>query len=307
MTIIPIYDTQGEKVDQLEIADDLEFIDGRVSKGKNSYYKGVGVNYTRQSMPSIPNDEYKILSKSDVFYVGYIVAKKCFHGKFGIFQEKYSHFYPDFIGACSIKEGLIVLNSITFPLSSTEVVDYVEFDTVNKQSYYELLYKCDRKKYLNEGDPSKLRELIDYTVKNDWNFLWDKGTIRDISANGLVTDVADMFKSDDIIHKVGSVYSVLYSLGRFNKTKYLEFIKHNGLNHIDDRSFVFNTIKLLELNGIDIEPLLKYPDTNRTYRHIVLNYILNGKNCAYCACDMFAPYGEIVKKQYIESFLRTLI
>jgi hypothetical protein len=307
MTIIPIYDTHGEKVDQLEIADDLEFIDGRVSKGKNSYYKGVGVNYTRQFVPSIPNDDYKILTKSDVFYVGYHVAKKCFDGKFGIFQEKFSHFYPDFIGACSIKEGLIVLNSITFPLSSVEVVDYVEFDTVNKQSYYELLYKCGRKKYVDEGNPTKLRELIDYTVKNDWNFLWDKGTIRDISADGLVTDVADMFKSDDMVHKVGSIYSVLYSLGRFNRSKYLEFIKHNGLNHIDERSFVFNVIKLLELNGIDIGPLLKYSDVNQAYRYILLNYIVNGKNCAYCACDMFTPYGEIVKNQYIEGVRKKFV
>jgi len=305
MTIIPVYNGQGEKVDQLEIADDLIYVDGRVSKGRTSYYKGAGVKYISQSLPDIPNgDEYAVLYKSDVFYVGYRVAKKSLVGKFGIFHEKYSHFFPDFVGACSIKEGLIVLNSLTFPLSSVDVVDYVEFDSVNKQSYYELLYKCDRKKYVNEGNPSKLRELIDCTIKNDWNFLWDKGSINDISYNGLVTDVADLFKSNDLIHKVGSVYSVLYSLGKKNKDKYMEFLKHNNLPHIDGRSFVFNSIKLLELNGVDINPLLKYSNANHTYQHVVMNYIVNGKNCAYCACDMFAPYGDIVKEQYIENTLK---
>lgn len=305
MTIIPIYSEQGEQVDQLEIADDLVYVDGRVSKGRTSYYKGAGTKYTSQCLPAVPGDEYEVLLKSDVFYVGYTVAKKSFTNKFGIFQEKFQHFYPDFIGACSIKEGPIVLNSIIFPFSSVDVIDYVEFDSVNTQSYYELLYKCGRKKYLDEGNPTKLRELIDYTIRNDWNFLWDKGSIRDISADGLVTDVADLFKSNDLIHKVGSVYSVLYSLGRLNKDKYLEFLRHSGLQtYIDDSSFVFNSVKLLELNGVNIGQLFPYSDTSRTYQHIVLNYIVNGKNCAYCACDMFAPFGEVVKNHYIESVLK---
>lgn len=300
MTIVPIYDNKGLQIDQLNIDDDIQYIDGRVSRGKNCYYKGVGTKYNTQCMIDV-TDEYEVISKSDIFYVGYNVVKKCFVDKFGIFQERYQHFFPDFIGACSVKEGPIVLNSTIFEKSSVDVIDYIEFDKENHQSYYKLNYKCNRKTYLNEGKPKNLRELIDYTIKNDWNFLWDKTSIRDISAKGLVTDVADLFVSNELHHKVGSVYSILYSLGRLNNKKYLEFLRYNNLPHIDDRSFVFNAIKLLTMNGIDVSMLVPYQNATQVYQHVILNYIVNGKNCAYCACDMFAPYGEHVKNQYVEN------
>jgi len=300
MKIIPIYDNLGVKIDELNINDEITYVDGRVSKGKNCYYKGIGVPYQYHNLMDV-DGQYDIIEKSEVFYVGYKVIKKCFVGKTGIFQERYQHFFPDFIGACGVKEGPIVLNSTIFGRSSVDVLEYIEFDTENKQSYYKLNYKCNRKDYLKYGNPSKLRELIDYTIVNNWNFLWDKTSIRDISKNGLVTDVADLFISKELNHKLGSVYSVIYSLGKLDFGKYKEFIDYNNMIHIDDRSYIFNAIKLLTLNGVDVNIMLPYRDTTRAYQHLVLNYLVNGKNCAYCACDMFAPYGEQVKNIFVES------
>jgi len=304
MTNITIYNNLGIKIDQLTISDKITYIDGRVSKGKNCYYKGVGIPYQYHNLMEFDN-QYDVIEKSEVFYVGYKVIKKCFVNKTGIFQERYQHFFPDFIGACGIKEGPIVLNSTIFEKSSVDILDYVEFDRENKQSYYTLNYKCNREEYLKYGNPLKLRELIDYTIVNDWNFLWDKTSIRDISKNGLVTDVADLFISKDLNHKLGSVYSIIYSLGKLNFGKYKEFLDHNDMIHIDDRSYVFNSMKLLTLNGVDVNIMLPHKDVTRAYQNIVLNYIVNGKNCAYCACDMFAPYGDKVKKQFIENVSRS--
>ena len=45
MTDILVYDKFGSVVDTIFINDTLEHIDGRVSKGKDCYYKGVGVPY----------------------------------------------------------------------------------------------------------------------------------------------------------------------------------------------------------------------------------------------------------------------
>jgi hypothetical protein len=301
MTIVPIYDAQGIQVNQLNIDDDIQYVNGRVQKGKKCYYKGIGMPYSCHMMLKFDKLKYEVLKKTDIFYLGYQVVKKCFKNKTGIFQEKYQPFFSDFIGTCGVKEGTIVLNSTIFEFSSVDVIDYVLYDEENVQSYYMLDYKCGRHSYLTEGgEPSRLRELLDYMIQNDWNFLWDKGAISDVSKYGLVSDVADLFISKELSHKLGTVYSILYSLMKLNKNKYIEFLVANDMKHFDQRSIIFNSIELLWRNGIDVSELFKYNTMNQNYKHIVLNYLIVGKNCAYCACDLYKDNGEKVKEQYVE-------
>lgn len=303
-TCIPIFDVNGIQINEIEIPDKLHYVNGRVSKGKKGFYKGTGVPYNGHTIYELDQsniNDYEILGKSDIFYIGYNVSKICFENKFGIFQERYQNFFPDFIGACSVKEGTIVLNSSAFEKTSVNVIDFIEFDPINKQSYYILDYSCGRKRYIeNDGNPKKLRELVDLTLKTDWNFLWDKATINDISHTGLVSDPADLFLSDKIEHKFGSVYSVLYSLGKLSKKKYFEFIKQYNLDHLDDRYYVFNAARILNINGIDISELFPLQNMHKNYIHILLNYLLVGQNCAYCACNMFVHNGDKVRNEYIE-------
>ena len=309
-TIIPIYDQTGTQINVLEIPDKLNYINGRVSLGTKHYYKGAGVPYRGHRISDISNidrSEFVYIKKSDVFYEGYTVIKKCYIDKFGIFQERYQIFFPDFIGSCSVKEGTIVLNSSLFEKTSVDIIDCIEFDKENNQSYYILNYFCNRKRYIeDDGDPKKLRELIEYTLATNWNFLWDKATITDISNTGLVSDPADLFLSTELNHKFGSVYSVLYSLGKKNMQKYLEFIKQYDLHHPDDRFYVFNTSKILEHNNIDVSELFPFQNALENYKHIILNYLLTGQNCAYCACNMFKHQGDIVRDQYIENIKKQI-
>jgi hypothetical protein len=299
---VPIFNADGNQVNQLSINDDLQYVGGRVYRGNQHYYKGVGVPYIAHSLlhPDTTG-QYEMIRKSGVFYLGYKVKKKAFVGKTGIFQERYQPFFPDFIGACSIKEGTIVINSISFERSSVDVLDCIQFDEVNQQHYYILDYRCERKHYLTDnGDPQQLIELLRYMISSQWNFLWDKGSINDITHDGRVSDVADLFKSDHIDHQLGTVYSVLYSMGRADQYKYQEFLQACNLNHVDDSSFVYNAVELLKANGVDVGPLIKYNAWDDNYKHIVMNHLLTGKNCAYCACDLFKHQGDAVRDQYLQ-------
>ena len=307
-TVIPIYSVNGDFVNELVIKEKLKYISGRVSKGKQHYYKGVGMPYShhyKRDISNLSSNEYNFLGHTNIFYLGYGVENKSWKNKFGIFQERYQPFFPDYIGGCGIKERAITPNSTAFKKSSVDILDVILYDKENQQYYFKMNYRCNRKNYIKDnGSPEKLCELIEYMIDNDWNFLWDKNSINDITPEGLVSDVADLFISDELEHQFGSVYSIFYSLHKSCQKSYEEFLKYMGLKHTDKKSFVFNTIKILDDNGIDTKPLTIHDNDNANYLHSIMYYLLNGKNCAYCSCDMFLAEGELVKKDYWNKFMQ---
>ena len=310
VSLVPIYDTQANIVNQIEIKDNLKYINGRVCKGDEYYYKGAGIPYIRHYVDSLDNinsEEYDIKGPTGIFYSPFEVSKKNWQNKNGIFKAKYQPFFPEFIGACSKKEGLIVLNSEIFAKSCTEVIDAVTYDKENQYSYYIVNYKGGRSSYIKDnGNPKKLRDLLNFMLQNNWNFLWDKGAINDVNKDGLVSDVADLFISDKLEHQFGTVYSVFYSLFKMNQKKYFEFLGENNLEHENLTSFVFNSVKILNQNGIKTDVFFVKKNKIKNYKHIVLNYLLTGKNCAYCACDMFTKEGELVKEHYIKTISKQM-
>ena len=117
MHITSIYDTQGTEVNRLEIDDDLIHCGGRVWKGNKHYYKGLGIPYSHHQLleKDITDDsEFDMIQNTNIFYLGYSVCRKSWKNKVGIFQERYQPFFPDFIGACSVKEKTISGNSRCF-------------------------------------------------------------------------------------------------------------------------------------------------------------------------------------------------
>lgn len=306
-TQVPVYDYQGNQVDAFSVPDNLEYIGGRVSKGDKCYYKGAGAPYARHLVNDYnPDDGYTLLEETGIIYGPYSVSKDAFAGKHGVFQERYQPFFPDFIGSCSIKEGPLVINSMTFERSSVDVIDVVEFDQQNQQSYYALDYLCGRRGYVEyAGSPSSLTDLLQYMISSDWNFLWDKNAIGDVSFDGRVTDLADLFQSTQLVHKLGTVYSIHYSLAIASPEMYVAFLYHNGMDHYDARSFIDNSVGMLERWGVDTSDLYVSTDDDdddeyENYKHRVLNYLIRGKNCANCACDLFVDSGIQVMNQYIE-------
>ena len=310
---IPVYDKKGNLVNSITLNDTIEYVDGRVYKGSKSYYKGIGIPYEYHFIqPEEITDEYSMVEKSDVFYLGYGVSKKVFSGKTGVFQEKYQSHFTDWIGACGIKELNILENLYDvggFEMSAIEVFGYETIDKDNQQYYLSVDYPDGRTNYVNDPNPVELRNLLDYMIQNDWNFPWDKASISDINSKSKVTDVADIFKSDELNHKLGSVYSVLYSLHQTDKNLYLDFCSTNGMyQHCDNISFILNTLILLTYNKVDVKSLYEKTPA-ATYKNIMKNYIIPGKNCGFCgvgSCkrrdDENLSYGEYIMKEYIKNF-----
>ena len=313
---IPIYDKDGVQVDSILIEDEIEYVDGRVCKSNSCYYKGIGVPYTSHNIIGNITDAYEFIEYSSVFYIGNVVSKRCYQNKFGIFQERYQPHFTDWIGCCGIKELNILENLYDenkFERNSIDVLGYEVVNEENKQYYIKAQYSCGRKFYLDEPSPQDLRDLIDYMIINDWNFPWDKDSITDISYNGLVTDVADLFHSNELIHKIGTVYSVLYSLGNSNPKYYDEFCLYNSLRNTNQMDYVFNTIYLLMQNKIDIDELLDLHNPVDMYKNVVKNYLIIGKNCGFCgvgSCknriDNNKSYGNEIRNEYIKRVNRML-
>ena len=309
---ILVHDKKGSIVNSIELNDTIEYVDGRVCKGNKSYYKGVGIPYEYHHIqPEEMSDEYDLIEKSDIFYIGNCVSKKVFSGKTGIFQEKYQSHFTDWIGACGIKELNILENLYDegrFEMSAIEVFGYETIDKDNQQYYLSVDYPDGRINYVNAPNAVELRNLLDYMIQNDWNFPWDKDSISDINSKSKVTDVADLFRSDELKHKIGSVYSVLYSLYKTDKNLYLDFCNVNKIPHYGQISFVINTLTLLAYNKVDVGSLYEKTPI-ATYKNIVKNYIIPGKNCGFCgvgSCkrreDENLSYGEYIMREYSKKF-----
>lgn len=309
---ISVYDKNGDVVDCISVNDTIEYVDGRVSKGEKYYYKGLGVPYVQHHIqPEDMTGGYDLIDVCDVFYIGNVVSKKVFSGKTGIFQEKYQTHFTDWIGACGVKELNIFENLYDeggFEMSAIDVLERGTIDEDEQQYYLKVDYPHGRINYVVDSSPVKLRTLLDYMIQGDWNFPWDKNSISDITFESMVTDVGDIFKSEELSNKIGSIYSVLHSLYQSNINLYYDFCKTNNLPYKNKMGIIFNTLVLLVSNKVDVNHL--YMSTPiETYKNIVYNYLITGKNCGFCgvgSCkrrvdDNFS-YGEYIREEYIKRF-----
>jgi len=308
MSEIPIYDCIGNQIDVVRISDNLTYVDGRVSKGEKYYYKGVGIPYNSHHITTdIDFNNYDFIEKSEIFYLGNKVSKKCYQNKFGIFQEKYQPHFTDWLGACGVKELNIFENLYDengFEKTAIEAFEYITIDEKHQQYYLKVDYPKGRKKYITNPNHKKLRELIDYMLNSNWNFPWDKNSISDINDDVGVTDVADLFQCSLLSSKIGTVYSLLYSLFHANSKDYIFFCEQNNLRHYNSMSFVSNALQLISENNISVDEVYKETDLE-TYKNIVLNYLIVGRNCGFCgvgSCkrreDDNLSYGEYIKTEY---------
>lgn len=294
MHLVPIFDSNGNVIDKLAIDDVICNIDGRVSRGKNKFYKGIGNWYDHQYLGNDNkiDDRYIIKSHSDVFYLGLKVVNINFVGKFGIFEEKYQPQFDDHIFSCGTRELSIIENS-SFCKRSDVVVEKVNKRN-NNQYWFELQYKSKRIKYLTNPKPKKLYDMLIYMCQEHWNFVWDKNSIMDVSYDGNISDVADIFYSNQINHKIGTIYSILYSLHYNNIQYYFDFIRKNKLlNHVDQRDFINNCLEIIRRSGVDISEI-----EHCDYQTIIIDYLLTGKNCGDC---VLPDVGNRIRSQYIDN------
>jgi hypothetical protein len=306
LIIVPIYNKKGEQVSELILPENVTHISGRTSIGDSGlYYKGVGSKYCPHA--NFNSAGYINVKPHSVFYYGYEVTREVWLGKFGIFQERCQPFFSDFIGTCGPKELKIINNSREFEKSAVRVVDCIEYDTENNQRYFILDYgKEGRTSWIKDrGTVGGLLELLEYMLVNNWNFPWDKGAIGDVSGSGGVHDVADMFRSKEFIHKLGTVYAVLYSMKNKSQGRYYEFLTSAGYKHKDDKDFLFIAIALLERFGVNTSEGFSFyaNDEFDAYYHLVGNCLLWGRNCGYVEKEV---EGEKIREQYVNRFFNQL-
>lgn len=295
MSEVLVYGLDGEVRESLSVQDSLTHVNGRVWRGRNRYYKGLGVPYSSH-FSTVAREGEEVVGDTEVFYLGYELINPRFAGKTGIFAERYQPQFTDYIGSCGVKELSIIEHSVEFEMSSVEVLKSHRWDEVDGQYFFELNYRCGRVKYLDRPNPVALRTLVDHMVQTGWNFIWDKNAIEDVSSDGRVSDVADVFRSKDLSNSLGTAYAVLYSLGQAGTNELWRFLKSNGLTHRNDMDYVLNAVKLLEWNGVDVSPLLPFHDEWTNYRHALLNYLYVGRNCGHCC---YVGLGERIKEGYI--------
>jgi hypothetical protein len=301
ITTVNVYDHAGYLADALQIADNLSYVDGRVSIGSKGYYKGVGMPYNGHYLAPDTSltDDLELVERSDVFYVGDFVVSKTLEGKTGIFRLQYQPQFEDFVGTCGVKELALIEHSTEFERSSVELIKSFQHDAINKQYYFLLNYRCGRIPFLEAGTPSALIELLDCMVATGWNFIWDKNSIDDISYDGRVTDVADIFRSRELRHQLGTVYSALYSLHSADPAMHHETLTKLGLVHRHQMDHVLNAARVLSKfdNNSDAAELLKrHAASPKTlYALLIKTHLVEGKNCGDCS---FVGLGDAIREKY---------
>lgn len=301
---ISIYNADGAVVDSIQLQESVKHVSGRTSIGKSGvYYKGVGATYHAHCV--LDPEGYPDARPADVFYYGHVVSNKAWAGRFGIFSERLQPYFSDMIGSCGPKELSIVEKSKAVPVSCVEVLGVHAIESLPDQYYIALRYGSKREPWTATGITRKLHDTLLSLATSGWSFPWDKAAIRDINADGTVTDVADMFHSSDPVHVFGSIYAVIYSLLKVAPARFRTFINHLGFQYVDDRSVPTMAMALMEEAGMDTS--FAFPARARDewdiYYHLAANCLMTGRNCAGVE-NIHA--GETVADQYRKRFFERM-
>lgn len=308
ITIVPVYDHRGDERYGIPIHDRLTFISGRVCKGESGlYYKGTGTLYRNHSVLD-PTDYPADHKTSEVFYYGYTVSNRNWVGKFGIFPEKMQPYFSDMIGACGPKELKIIKNSTDFMMSSVRVDNVVNWtEGFNKQYYFVLHYDCGRRKYIDDPNPDLLLVLLEYMIGSEWCAPWDKGFIGDITADGRVSDVADLFRSRLFKHRLGTVYAAFYSLWQRNKAEFIRIANKFGWNNVPTVDGLWAGVYIVSLAARFIgEHRIHQPKRSDMFAladAFIGKQLIKGRNCG--AVENVAN-GTKIAKQYQKRYRRII-
>jgi len=270
------------------------WVGGRSGIGESGlWYKGIGTVYRCHTVKSI--NGCKVIGQA--VYGGYVVQYIPWVNRFGIFQERNQWYFSEWVGGAGKREVKIVRNAEEFPFSAVKVVDVIP--VMDEHNVYVMEMRGGKGICRDVG---KMMRLLEVMLGEGWNFPWDKGAIRDINEEGLVTDVADLFKLDDVRHKFGTVYAVLYSMRQLVPEVAKEFEREVGVS-LELKEVPFSVLKVMKKLGCDISGMwdgeIKW--SWEGYKRLVLDVLMEGVNCAGLE---FPEYGEEVKKWYKGEFKR---
>lgn len=293
---ISLYDERGRPFHRVTVRAEFERVpNSRFAQEVDgeTYLKGAGCSYFGHYVLK-PDPETRDIEKVPIDYLGYRVVDPAFAGKTGIFFARFQPPFSDPIGGCGIKETRIYEHSKQFEKSGVEVVGMLPVLKNSPSVIYRLKYKGGRIK-MEDGQfkTAVLADLLFYMLEADWNFPWDKNVLGDINQKGLVTDVADLFRSEDMVHKFGTVYSFMFGLhclGRLGG-----FCKCLGLRKAGLYEIPFRVAKLLE-KRCNANFAIDCKETPVNYLRLMKEFLIEGKSCASLESHAF---DEFAKRMYL--------
>lgn len=293
---VQVIDRSLKVLAEVELSERVYWVKGRSGVGESGlWYKGIGTLYKCHIVKDV--NGYRVIGQA--VYGGWVVQYIPWVNRFGIFQERNQWYFNEWIGGAGKREVKIVKNAKEFPLSAVKVVDVIS--VMDEHNVY-VMEMRGRKGVCR--DVEKVLKLLEVMLGEGWNFPWDKGAVRDINEEGLVTDVADLFKSDDVKHKFGTVYAMLYSMRQLVPEVAGEFEREMGVS-LELKELPFSCLKVMKRLGHDVSEV--YDDKVKWswdgYRDLVLNVLMEGVNCAGLE---FPEFGEEVKKWYKRKFLEEI-
>jgi hypothetical protein len=292
---VQVVDKGLRVVMEVELPERVVWVRGRRGVGESGlWYKGIGTLYRGHTVKNV--NGYKVISQA--VYGGWVVQYVPWLNRFGIFQERMQWYFTEWVGGAGKREAKIVKNAEEFLLSAVKVVDVIP--VMDGHNVYVMEIRGGKGVCRNV---KKVLKLLEVMLGEGWNFSWDKGAIRDVNGEGLVTDVADLFKSDDVKHKFGTVYAVLYSMRQLVPETAKEFEREVGVS-LELKELPFSVLRVMKKLGCDVSEIWdgrKIEYSWSEYKRLVINVLMEGKNCAGLE---FPEFGEEVKIWYRREFLK---
>ena len=293
---VQVIDRSLKVLVEVEFPERVYWVRGRSGVGESGlWYKGIGTLYRCHMVKNV--NGYRVIGQA--VYGGWVVQYIPWVNRFGIFQERNQWYFSEWIGGAGKREAKIVKNADEFPLSAVKVVDVIP--VMDGHNVYVMEMRGGKGVCRNV---KKVLKLLEVMLGEGWNFPWDKGAIRDVNEEGLVTDVADLFKSDDVKHKFGTVYAVLYSMRQLIPEVAGEFEREVGVS-LELKELPFSCLKVMKRLEYDVSGVYdgRVKWSWDGYKRLVLDVLIEGKNCAGLE---FPEFGEEVKKWYKGKVLKEI-
>ncbi|MEE1100029.1 MAG: hypothetical protein U0K86_00915 [Agathobacter sp.] len=286
---IPIYNSMGQKLDEILLKEKIMPIPNKRGGFSNSgnYYKGAGIVYRNHlecdnNVKEAKNDIHKpqIIGTTGIVYENLIACYPEIVGKFGIFTFKHQPVFSDYEGGCGIKEKKLIDNFKEFELNAIEeIIDVIPAGIENHNIY------CYRLKNVR-GNIMDTANLLKYVLENDWNTAWDKNLWGDVESFGYIRDIGDWFKSGEFKHKLGTVFALLNSLYRVDKTLYARLLfTILGKYEFDKKNILITSFEIVnkycsQFSNLEFDTLERDSCFEELYKKLV-----TGKACCHLEDD----------------------
>lgn len=308
---VPVYTAQGEQIHALKLPEKIMPVPAKRGGFSESgvYYKGSGTVYTNHLTNQVKNEDCgeKIIGKTGLIYEKYIACYPKLTGRFGIFMFPHQAIFTDYEGGCGKKEQKITENQRLFERTAIDkIIDVIPTGIENHCIY---VYRMKNVR----GGLCDTQALIEYVLNSDFNTAWDKNLWGDIYAFGFVRDVADWFVSNQLNHKIGTVFALLHSLYQADVSLYAQLL----LNCLG--TYSFEKYKILYYSALivrkycarlleteQMEPLVF---NEETYGKL-LTLLFSGKACCHLEDDekwnWVRVYYDGVRDEYLRKMREQL-